>query len=710
MDKIPRHSFLKWLRGRVYWDKDKRSGDGPHVTYWLFQLSLVLASVMIVMFGWFFIDRNESYRVGYPSPRVYLAQSSARFLDEEATADQKERASGQIVDVRVRDFAATAMVEGRIAALRDRGSIDFAPAQLVDLVDALPSESRAGLLAVVQSVAEENFDKSVNVSEQSARIWDSLRGANLSQADKNLAYQLLEALLTPTVVEDQEMAGRLRREVSGGISPVVREIRLGSVIAERGQVVTPEIARILRSQGYPDAAIPWKHLAFVVLAVLAWSTWLTWIADKMGVALKATEWTYVAVLLIIDWGAQRWFVRWSIDSLSVLALTGWLFLTIKPALAFHIALGGSLLGYLLAFPGMTYAVAVGCIVCGVASGASFMFIKEASSRIMIWRNIFSLGLFITAASLFIRWGFGLPVSLNVLVAYLLLCAFWSSIVVAVLPLWESVFEMLSPLRLLEMSHPSQPLLKRLQLEAPGTYHHTITVGTLVEAVADRLGMNGLLVRTGAYYHDIGKLKRPHYFVENQSFGDNIHDRLAPRDSARIILQHVKDGMDMAGEYKLPEGIKRFIEEHHGRTFLSYFYNKAVAADKEQGGDGSGIDKADFTYPGPTPQSRETALLMLADSTEAALKSLDKPLSGRPDVEKLVESVMDSKMASGQFMDVDFTLKELNAIKTAFIEVLMSMYHTREIKPIASADEEETKRHEAAGAPDKSAAVSDAPAA
>jgi membrane-associated HD superfamily phosphohydrolase len=163
-------------------------------------------------------------------------------------------------------------------------------------------------------------------------------------------------------------------------------------------------------------------------------------------------------------------------------------------------------------------------------------------------------------------------------------------------------------------------------------------------------------------------------------------------------------MELADEYKLPEGIKRFIEEHHGKTFLGYFFNKAVAADKEQGGDGSGIDKADFTYPGPIPQSRETALLMLADSTEAALKSLDKPLGGRPDVERLVGSVMDSKMASGQFLDVDFTLRELNAIKTAFIEVLMSMYHSREIKPIAGTDEEEAKKEHAGNGTDEAPAL------
>jgi putative nucleotidyltransferase with HDIG domain len=699
MSRIHKLSYLEEFNRIFFGNRDGRSlGE----TYGLFQLSLVISSALVVVLGWYFIDRDESYRVGYPSPRTYLAQSPARFIDPEATADLKSRASDQIVSVIARDDNETRLVQDRISSLRNEGNIDFAQPQLINLVNALPDEKRARIFVTVARIAEENFDKSVDDIEKSARIWNSLQASNLSQADKNLAYQLLDAMLTATVQADSEMADRLRREVSRGISPVVREIRLGSVIADAGQVVTPDIAEILRSQGYPDAAVPWKHLGFVMLAVLAWSTWLTWIGSKLGTPLSEMEWTYVALLIIIDWITQRWFVKWGVDSLSALALNGWLFLTIPPAFAFHVALGGALLGYIIAFPGMTFSIAVGCIICGVAAGAGFMFIKEASSRIMIWRNIFSLGLFLAIASMFIRWGFGQPTGVGVLAVYLLLCAFWSSIVVAVLPLWESVFEILSPLRLLEMSHPSQPLLKRLQLEAPGTYHHTITVGTLAEAVADRLGMNGLLVRTGAYYHDIGKLKRPHYFVENQSFGDNIHDRLAPKDSARIILNHVKDGIDLAGEYKLPYGIKRFIQEHHGRTFLGYFYNKAIAADKESGGNGSGIDKAEFTYPGPTPQSRETALLMLSDSVEAALKSLDKPLEGKPDVEKLVGGVIDSKIMGGQFIDVDFTLKEINSIKMAFVDVLMSMYHSREIKPIANPDED-VKRETAGGANDAPAA-------
>ena len=387
--------------------------------------------------------------------------------------------------------------------------------------------------------------------------------------------------------------------------------------------------------------------------------------------------------------------------MAILALAGWLFLTLPPMFAFHVVLGGGLVGYILAFPGINAMLAAGCIICEVAAGSSFLFIKEAASRIKIWANVFSLGICLTFTSVFVRWGLGLSPTLDTVlrgaVLGIALSVGWSSVVVAFIPLWEYIFDILSPLRLLEMSPPSQPLLKRLQLEAPGTYHHTVTGGPLAEAVADRLGMNGLLVKTGAYYHDIGKLKRPHYFVENQSFGDNIHDRLAPGDSARMILSHVTDGLKLADEYKLPRRMKDFIAEHHGTTFLTYFYQKSVAADKEEGGDGSSIDRDAFCYQGPAPQSPETALLMLADSTDAALKSMKNPLSGRQDIEKLVEDVTNSKIMSGQFVDVDFTLKDISVIKSAMVDALMSMYHTREIKPLQREEE-----RPAAGAPSESA--------
>jgi putative nucleotidyltransferase with HDIG domain len=646
--------------------------------------SIVLCAVAIALARWYFVDTNENYMVGYPSPRTYPARVATRFVDRALTRESRHIAAEQIVNVRVRSRSATELVQTRIASLKNDGDLSFAPPALEEIVRVMSDDVRARVIRTTVEIAEKNYDKAVTRPEQTAILLDSLKNFQISQGEKNVIQQLTDALLVPTVMEDQEMTKRLRDDVSSHIPVFTRDIQIGSVLVQQGQVVTAEMARLLRENGYLDATIPWKHLWFIIAVTLAWSTWVTWIGLGQETPPTRREWVYVVVLLVIAWTAQN-LSRWDYDSMAVIALSGWLFLTLPSMFAFHVVLGGGLIGYILAFPGVNAMLAVGCIMCEVAAGSSFVFIKDATSRIKIWANIFGLGMCLTLTSSFVRWGLGLFVSREVvfwsILFGILLSVVWSSVVVAFIPLWEYIFDIISPLRLLEMSHPSQPLLKRLQLEAPGTYHHTVTVGTLAEAVADRLGMNGLLLKTGAYYHDIGKLKRPHYFVENQSFGDNIHDRLAPGDSARMILSHVPDGLKLADEYKLPSRMKDFIAEHHGTTCINYFYQKAVAADKEAGGDGTSIDRSDFCYQGPAPQSPETALLMLADSTDAALKSLKNPLTGRQDIEKLVDDVINSKIMSGQFVDVDFTLKDINVIKNAMVDALMSMYHTREIKPL-----------------------------
>ena len=233
---------------------------------------------------------------------------------------------------------------------------------------------------------------------------------------------------------------------------------------------------------------------------------------------------------------------------------------------------------------------------------------------------------------------------------------------------------ISPLRLLELSHPSQPLIKRLQMEAPGTYHHTLMVGTLAEAAADSLKMNGLLVKAGAYYHDIGKLKNPRYFVENQLHGENLHDNLSPSLSGLILISHVKDGLEIAEETKLPKMLRRFIAEHHGTTVQKYFYEKALLM-------GESVTEEQFRYPGPRPQSRETALVMLADSVEAAVKARNKPFESIRELKMLVSNVISSKIEAEQFKDVDFTIKDLTVIEDCFVEILRSTYHSREVRNI-----------------------------
>jgi len=200
------------------------------------------------------------------------------------------------------------------------------------------------------------------------------------------------------------------------------------------------------------------------------------------------------------------------------------------------------------------------------------------------------------------------------------------------------------------------------------------IGSLAEPVAKELGMDENLMLVGAYYHDIGKMYRPRHFVENQSGGENIHDTLSPTLSAVAIIAHVREGVELANEFRLPKKVKQFITEHHGTTCVNYFYKKALAQ-------GENVEREQFCYPGPKPQSRETALLMLMDSLEAAVRSEIKIISTVADIQEIVERVVNIKINEKQFDEADFTFKELDLIKAASVRALQSMYHTRTVKEI-----------------------------
>jgi putative nucleotidyltransferase with HDIG domain len=231
------------------------------------------------------------------------------------------------------------------------------------------------------------------------------------------------------------------------------------------------------------------------------------------------------------------------------------------------------------------------------------------------------------------------------------------------------------LRLLEWSDLNRPLMQRLSLEAPGTYAHAIAIANLAESACNAIGANGLLARVGAYYHDIGKLKKPQYFVENQPKGRNPHDKLKPNTSASIIRNHVRDGLDLAEEHNLPKTVRAFITEHHGTARISYFLDRA----RER--DGGVVNPAEFAYPGPTPQSAETAVCMLADGVEAAARVLQDPTPHK--IRELVEHIVRQRVEQGQLRDAPLTLRQLEIVKEQFARVLLGMYHSRIDYPAAS---------------------------
>ncbi|WP_274475399.1 HD family phosphohydrolase [Mangrovimonas aestuarii] len=233
--------------------------------------------------------------------------------------------------------------------------------------------------------------------------------------------------------------------------------------------------------------------------------------------------------------------------------------------------------------------------------------------------------------------------------------------------YEKLFGLVSDVSLLELSDTNSKLLKELANKAPGTFHHSLNVANLAEASANEIGANAMLVRVGALYHDIGKMKNPTYFTENQSTGLNPHDELSPKESASIIIDHVLNGIEMARKHKLPDRVIDFIRTHHGTTTVYYFYRMAQATDQD-------FDEVDYTYPGPKPFSKETAILMMCDSVEAASKSLKEPTSTKIDV--FVENIINKQMDVGQFLNANITFKEIQAIKKVLKHKLANIYHLR----------------------------------
>jgi hypothetical protein len=243
------------------------------------------------------------------------------------------------------------------------------------------------------------------------------------------------------------------------------------------------------------------------------------------------------------------------------------------------------------------------------------------------------------------------------------------IAVGILPVFESLLGFTTDLTLLELSNLNHPLLRRLTLEAPGTYHHSIVIGNLAEAAAEAIGANALLAQVGSYFHDIGKMEKPEYFVENQRHIKSKHDKLPPSMSALILESHVKRGHDLALRYDLPDAVIDFIDQHHGTTTMSFFFHKAQLQTHAEP-----VNEEEFRYPGPKPQSRETAIVMLADSVEAVSRTLEDPKPGR--LRTAIKKIIESKFTAGQLEECELTLKDLHLIEESFLKILLGVFHSR----------------------------------
>lgn len=484
---------------------------------------------------------------------------------------------------------------------------------------------------------------------------------------EHTAIVLGRQLIQPNVVIDTQKVNRAHEEAMAAVEPVT--IMRGEIVLRKGDVVREEHISILQDLGLIKTGLDYRTLIGLVLLVAVLLFGLGVYVNQEHHDMFETPGRLgllgLIILAVALVGRVLALVQWPMT--PYLNPTAWAGLLLTLLVDSKVAsIATVLLAVVLAvMNGFSLNILFIALVGGFAAILS---ISRVSQRGDLMRAGFIVGGMNFAGM--VALGLVLQDSRLVLHSYLgILNGFFSSIAaIGVLPYLESVFGITSSIRLLELSNPNHPLLRRMMLEAPGTYHHSILVGNLAEAAAESIGADGLLARVGAHYHDIGKIKRPYFFVENQIGMDNPHDKMAPTLSTLIITSHVKDGLELAREYKLPEVVTQFIAQHHGTDLVKFFYHRAMENSEET------IEEKDFRYPGPKPQSKEVAIVSLADAVEAAVRSLSKPTPGK--IEALVKKIIKDRLTSGELDQSELTFQDLDKIGNAFVKVIIGMFHAR----------------------------------
>ena len=527
-------------------------------------------------------------------------------------------------------------------------------------------------------------------------LWEEINKTVKSSSDANFVYQILAGLGNLNFRLDEDLTKAVKQSAVDQVPVLDRRLEPGDVIINRGEIVTEQTAMLLRLQGYTEDVFPFRQLCVVIICVLALPLWLDIL--KRGAGEHKPTWWCAVFIIITAWICESVAAMIGVNGAGTLTAITAAFLCVSDYMAFSLSVIAALSGVFV-IAGLTVSNLILLALMAIFTATiGFYLLRNLESRRQAYRRVFLTASIMLLVRMIMRCIQGPPLIQDNFRLFIPLGEFWQEtfsffifevfnthLIIVMLPFLEEFLGTLSILTLREVSYPSSPLLRDLQRNAPGTYQHCLTIATLIEAVGIELGMDVNLLRAGAYYHDIGKLRKPHFFVENQGGGVNTHDEMSPTLSSMTIISHVRDGLELAWEARLPKRIRDFIAEHHGTTCTRYFYNKAIAMNEK-------VEWEAFCYPGPKPQSRETALLMITDSVEAAVRAanireLEADDSNREKgksaktIRNIVNQVVQSKMNEGQLDEVNFTMKDLTLVKETLINVLISMYHTRKVKKI-----------------------------
>jgi cyclic-di-AMP phosphodiesterase PgpH len=518
-----------------------------------------------------------------------------------------------------------------------------------------------------------------DVENAKKSLEEELKFTTLNGDLKNAAIELGRYAVIQNEFYDPEATEELRKQAAESVEPV--KILQGQIIIEEGKLIRQEEYRQLELVGLLDNKQSYKPFIglIILISIILSSLYYYFYQMKEQLEKRQTNLLLFGIVFILTFfilkiiSMLQIFNYSGIGYLFPAAMGGMLIkILIDEKLAILSSIIFSIFGSVLFNEGVsgTLNFSVGIYILFSAL-AGVLFLSDQNQR----SKILQAGSFAAAVNLFTIWALMfLPNGQfsGLEYGYYILTAIFSGIGSAVLtmgllPFFETSFGILSTMKLIELSNPNHPLLRRILMEAPGTYHHSVMVANLADAACEAIGANGLLARVGCYYHDIGKTKRPNFFIENQMHLDNPHDRLPPDKSANIIISHVTDGAAILKKYNMPKEIIQIAEQHHGTTLLKFFYHKAIQ-------DGQDVKEEDYRYPGPKAQTKESAVVGIADSVEAAVRSLNQPTPET--IESLVKKIVADRLQDGQLNECDLTLKELETVSHSFCETLKGIFHSR----------------------------------
>jgi putative nucleotidyltransferase with HDIG domain len=669
-----------------------------------FLAGLVLLIAFSTLTGINFLPENLDIKEGSVAPKDIPAFRSVVYQDKIATEALRKAAADRVLPVYDLEPVVVQVVENNIESFIEK----------VRNYQQMPNLDETSKVTQIKSTLPFNLNdqqakqfllynqETLNLIEESARqlvrqvLTEGVEEDQLNNKKEQLIKTINELpvrkdqresikLLTtkslqPNKIRNNQETKRSIQAARDSVIPVTQTILRNQKIISKGELVTKDHIQKLEALGLLRASPMWRVILGIgCLVLISMALVLTYIRQfLLGMYQRDNLLILLGIIVFITLLVARGVFAISFtDRPEISELMGYLVpisagsMLIAVLLNSHLAIVVTIvlniwLGVLTGFQ-LRFAL-VG-IVTGLVAIYSVSHLSQRSDLakaglinvgVSAAVTIASIGLITGIDISLLTWGLVIGLGNGILSAVL---------TGGVLPYLESAFGITSAVRMLELSNPNNPLLKRMLMEAPGTYHHSIIVGNMAETAADAIGADSLLVRAGAYYHDIGKTKRPYFFIENQLTPENPHDKIAPSLSTLIITSHIRDGVEMAREHKLSERIIDIIEQHHGTSLVSYFYHRAKETDKHES-----VQEEDYRYDGPKPQTREAALVMLADSVEAGVRSQRQPSLG--DLEGYVREIIKKKLEDGQLDECNITLRDLHTIANAFMKVLTGIFHSR----------------------------------